>query len=184
MATTQQHDLDLFSRPLNSRLGSRNRYIESFCKFLLGKPLIFCENKSLAVIRGKAVNKLFDIWKKVSDDVIKWVFRYRGHFWYGRCRLVCTIVIGNSVSCYLIDPALKFVCFSQGVNMSMYLEKDILQDILCAWFIPNAFEDKVFESNVEFFLYSFSCRDHTNSSFFCFVSRILHLHCTLCGARR
>jgi hypothetical protein len=56
MAATQQHELDFFSRPLNSRLGTRNRYPELFCHLPLGKSLVFCQNKSLAVIRGKAVN--------------------------------------------------------------------------------------------------------------------------------
>ena len=53
--------------------------------------------------------------------------------------------------------------------MSVYLEKHILQDILSARFVWNPFEDKVFESSVEFFPYFFGRWDHDNASFSGFV---------------
>ena len=53
--------------------------------------------------------------------------------------------------------------------MSVYLEKDFLQYIICARFVWNPRENKFFESCVELFPYSLGCRNHKNSSFFSLV---------------
>ena len=56
-----------------------------------------------------------------------------------------------------------------------------LENIFCARFILNMFQDKAFESCVEFFPYCFSCWDHRPSSpaffitFIYFTSLIVHL---------
>src|SRR5690349_17826963 len=76
---------------------------------------------------GKVVHKIFDIRNKFTDNIIKWIFWNIGHFWEVCRKLVSAIIISNCISCYLINPTLKFVRFSQTANMSMYLEKDILQ---------------------------------------------------------
>src|SRR5260221_14206703 len=44
--------------------------------------------------------------------------------------------------------------------MRVYLQKDILQDVLCALVIWNTLEDKLFQPNAEFFPYFLSCHDH------------------------
>src|SRR5260370_8788047 len=61
--------------------------------------------------------------------------------------------------------------------MSMYLEEDILQDILCTRLVWNTFKDKVFEFCVEFIPYFFSCRDHRHSSSALFIS-LVSFNCT------
>ena len=56
-----------------------------------------------------------------------------------------------------------------------------LQDILCAQFIWNALEDKTFKPNMKFFPYSFSSRDHKQSSLFGSMPAPLYFNCTLYG---
>ena len=61
------------------------------------------------------------------------------------------IIIRDCVARDLVDPALKFLLVAQRINMSMYLQKNILQDIFAALFIWYTPEHELFEFWVKFF---------------------------------
>src|SRR5947209_3683177 len=61
------------------------------------------------------------------------------------------VIIRDCIAGNLVDPALQFFFVAQGINASVYLQKNVLQDIFAALFVGYTPEHELFEFWVKFF---------------------------------